>query len=429
MGSYSRGRSVARNITSTVQQAPFQETCLHVSDVFFTHDSIGSSFSHGMHAGHNIKALAFDLIKAQLDPSWENPLPSICLDVVEYKGRMRSLGNRRLWALKQACDVLKVDLEVKVHILPLEKGVRDADGKDVLSKFRRSNSSIDNGESVNLRAHSRGISKNIFDSNMTDTRRTSSADIPRRSSEEDQGCILNKFLGQWLDQHNRSVSITVSNDGANTCNAVVQTPDASFIHKFIVYEHRGNIYCGDYVLETNSSTSCKLVWAPNAFHAICNDYMIWNRAPTRADTTNQSQYDVPRPSLLDSVSISSPPIRTASVEQYGLSIGTDGLTDLSLLLGHWIDAVNHNIIVTAGCRGCLDVRLSRCDGTNEFQCKLRVEKHGIRCGEYYLHSYRIVGGVLVCLAWIKGPQARQSRWVSPTEALHAEWQRCGIDFQ
>jgi len=85
--------------------------------------------------------------------------------------------------------------------------------------------------------------------------------------------------------------------------------------------------------------------------------MIWHRAPTGTDTTVQVQCEIPRRSLIGGVSISPTPIRTVSVEQYGLPTGADGLADLSSFLGHWVDAVQHNIVVMPGHRGCLDVTM------------------------------------------------------------------------
>ncbi|CAE7792617.1 unnamed protein product [Symbiodinium sp. CCMP2456] len=89
-----------------------QELVLSVEEVGFTHDSISTAFRQGSAAGKDVECLVEDLRWGRVDPLQDQDL---LIEAVCHKGRVLSLNNRRLWALKQH-KILHAASEVRVRV-------------------------------------------------------------------------------------------------------------------------------------------------------------------------------------------------------------------------------------------------------------------------------------------------------------------------
>ena len=114
--SESWGSWAKRACASLRTRCGIQELVLPVEKVGFTHDSISTAFRQGTAAGRDVECLVEDLRWGRANPLEHQDL---VIDAVCHKGRILSLNNRRLWALKQHKTLhAKSDVRVRVQVLP-----------------------------------------------------------------------------------------------------------------------------------------------------------------------------------------------------------------------------------------------------------------------------------------------------------------------
>lgn len=149
--------SLAKSLLDTLESmARIRTQYVPVSDLKFTHVSIGKKFGHGTHRGRPLEILVGELE----DGLVRSDADSLRLDAVLYHGRIRSLNNRRLWCLQEfqrRRPEVPVHAHVRVH--PLLPGTRDSHGDDMLQKFLGANDSNNNGETVRVRSGSSTFSR------------------------------------------------------------------------------------------------------------------------------------------------------------------------------------------------------------------------------------------------------------------------------
>jgi len=123
-----------------------------ISDLRYLQDSISSCFLHGPHAGQPIEQLVLDLHSGKTSPS------NLALEVVRWHGHYRTLGHRRVWALKtwlqeaqlRASGSAWQETKVRATFLPLVGKVTDATGRSALGRFSRSCSTENDGVRVRV---------------------------------------------------------------------------------------------------------------------------------------------------------------------------------------------------------------------------------------------------------------------------------------
>ena len=107
----------------------------------FTHDSISTTFRQGAAAGKDIECLVEDLRWGRADPLQHQDL---VIDAVCHKGRILSLNNRRLWALKQHQALHpERDVHASVRLLPWSEST--------LARFLQAYTSQSQGDNVACR--------------------------------------------------------------------------------------------------------------------------------------------------------------------------------------------------------------------------------------------------------------------------------------
>jgi len=121
-----------------------------VSSVHYTHDTISHRFRRGSgpRAGELIHTLVRDLHDGH------TKVDDIILDVTIHDGLLKSFRNRRLWCLKKYAADISQDILINVRMFHLAPGVHLPDGREIIRKFRRSNTSVDGGIQVEIRTPS-----------------------------------------------------------------------------------------------------------------------------------------------------------------------------------------------------------------------------------------------------------------------------------
>eukprot|EP00931_Biecheleriopsis_adriatica_P067141 TRINITY_DN41328_c0_g1_i1.p1 TRINITY_DN41328_c0_g1~~TRINITY_DN41328_c0_g1_i1.p1 ORF type:complete len:767 (+),score=98.39 TRINITY_DN41328_c0_g1_i1:161-2461(+) len=140
------GRKLAEVIGKALRT---QERVVLVQDVRFTHNAISTTFLHGDECGTELEALVEDLRAGRVDPLTHE---SLVLTVVQYRGQLHSINNRRLWALQQyqlLPALLDQEVWVRVHILPWSE-------THTIRKFWRAYDSETQGQGVKCRTPQEG---------------------------------------------------------------------------------------------------------------------------------------------------------------------------------------------------------------------------------------------------------------------------------
>lgn len=109
-----------------------QDRTVLVQDVRFTHNAISTKFLHGDECGSELEHLADDLRAGRVDPLSHE---SLVLTVMQYRGHLHSINNRRLWALQQyqlLPALLDQEVWVRVRILPWSEKLSE---KETVTKF------------------------------------------------------------------------------------------------------------------------------------------------------------------------------------------------------------------------------------------------------------------------------------------------------
>lgn len=119
-----------------------------VDEILYTHDDVSSHFKDG----RSIESTVEQLVSGKLDPLLT---PFLWLDVVEFEGRLWSIRNRRLCALKSYQRHLRregsaAEVLVRVFVIGVWQGSAAA-----LYKFLESFSTQDRGQSVEVKPSSR----------------------------------------------------------------------------------------------------------------------------------------------------------------------------------------------------------------------------------------------------------------------------------
>merc|ERR1712008_134112 len=110
-----------------------------VNDVYFTHSEISRRFGSGRHEGLPIETLVDDLARGAVNSE------DLELVAGRLNGRLHSINNRRLWALRKFQEsrpngeVLKVRVQVPKKLCGFT------------AKFIGACSTVNNGDSVQLR--------------------------------------------------------------------------------------------------------------------------------------------------------------------------------------------------------------------------------------------------------------------------------------
>ena len=112
---------------------------LPLASIKYTHDRIARKFCHGPHQGQPIEKLVMDIVEGRVDPMRE---PRLCIKVVSFAGKLWSLNNRRLHALKTA-DVS----HVRARVYDLDP---------ITAKFLLAYSTTSDGDDVQVGGHTQG---------------------------------------------------------------------------------------------------------------------------------------------------------------------------------------------------------------------------------------------------------------------------------
>eukprot|EP00928_Gymnodinium_smaydae_P091907 TRINITY_DN7566_c0_g1_i1.p1 TRINITY_DN7566_c0_g1~~TRINITY_DN7566_c0_g1_i1.p1 ORF type:complete len:478 (-),score=61.02 TRINITY_DN7566_c0_g1_i1:101-1534(-) len=138
---------------------PFSEEIVEARSVGFTHDTIRPVFGDGRSVQHMVE----DLGAGRLDPRTHS---NLVLDVVRFKNGLRSLNNRRLWALREHQRRLTRSESRKGHrrqAKPVMIRVRVFDLCPLTAKFFLSNTSCTCGESVEIQSRRRNPAALVAD--------------------------------------------------------------------------------------------------------------------------------------------------------------------------------------------------------------------------------------------------------------------------
>eukprot|EP00435_Cladocopium_sp_Y103_P073118 s111_g42.t1 len=145
-----RGPQVLYSPGLPEKQMPYDDW-VFIDKIFYTHENIATTFSHGKYSGHDIQSLAEELYhgRVRLDD------PSLRLEVVRYEMRVHSLCNRRLYAFKCYQDRmrqanLKARFQVPVRFWPLDP---------VTAKFVLAYTTTCSGSTIQLRPAQPQLSK------------------------------------------------------------------------------------------------------------------------------------------------------------------------------------------------------------------------------------------------------------------------------
>lgn len=145
-----RGPQVLYSPDLPEKQMPYDDW-VFIDTIFYTHENIATTFSHGSYSGHDIQSLAEELYhgRVRLDD------PSLRLEVVRYEMRVHSLCNRRLYAFKCYQDRVrqispKARFQVPVRFWPLDP---------VTAKFVLAYTTTCRGSTIQLRPAQRQLGK------------------------------------------------------------------------------------------------------------------------------------------------------------------------------------------------------------------------------------------------------------------------------
>ncbi|CAJ1442940.1 unnamed protein product [Effrenium voratum] len=122
-----------------------------VSDVFYSQDSVASSFGGATaHAGQPLDSLVADLMRRKILADD----PALVLDVIDCGGRLISLTNRRLHCLRTYSERSGKAVNVNVDVWPLREDVILPEGKPITQVFCQKFTTHDCGASVRQRESS-----------------------------------------------------------------------------------------------------------------------------------------------------------------------------------------------------------------------------------------------------------------------------------
>eukprot|EP00930_Biecheleria_cincta_P053398 TRINITY_DN3887_c0_g1_i1.p1 TRINITY_DN3887_c0_g1~~TRINITY_DN3887_c0_g1_i1.p1 ORF type:complete len:1583 (-),score=218.56 TRINITY_DN3887_c0_g1_i1:350-4942(-) len=126
------------------------------SQLWFTHNSVNSQFSHGDHQGRSLLDLVDAIVEAHRDERHADPLQhdKLVFDGVLHHGCNKAFQNRRLWSVWEAARRLCKPLTVRVRLHPLLPKVyynNSGHRTQVLEKFSSSHTTSTNGGEPDFR--------------------------------------------------------------------------------------------------------------------------------------------------------------------------------------------------------------------------------------------------------------------------------------